>query len=76
MRVYAAGPVTEDGGTIIIVEGPADAYVDWSVTGGGALTPTTSRTNENGIASAAYDPTGGTPALGGATVTVEVDCYP
>lgn len=77
MRVYATGRVCEDGGTLFVAcEGPPDARVEWTLTGHGALTPTTSRTDAAGVASAYYDPAGGTPATQGETVTVGATCWP
>ena len=65
-------PATEGGGATFVVVTTPDAAVVWGLTGAGTLTPSGTKTNKAGVATAYWD---GTGAHEGDAITVTVSVY-
>ncbi len=73
--IYPAGTVHSDGGVLFVYVGSPNVGVQWTLTGHGTLTTFGDKTDLNGVACARYNPTAGTPAQPGDSITVRVDAY-
>lgn len=70
MTIYAEPPqVAVDATSLVILVGPPDRAVTWSLTGSGTLTIISPYTNEDGLAMALYTPDDNV----GETVIVEAE---
>ena len=66
LTVYPPNVYEDSTGATVVLSGPANRAVTWSLTGSGTLTPITSTTDAQGRAAAKY-----IPGSAGDVVTIE-----
>lgn len=76
MNLLVLGRARVGGGCLFVAVGNPGVAIEWEMTGPGALLPLSDVTNANGVATAKWDATGGTPAVENDTVTVTVKAWP